>query len=169
MAPTGSLAIHEKAWNAYPYCRTELTNPDYMGDNFFVRIETMHLNDRGTTENVSILCWFFDFFLRLGSLFTSWRFDQTHRCTHQYCQRSRVFESGCTSNNLLIQLYLLNFRTLNPKLLLSFSFPRKPVEAIWIRVVGAKPSILWCVPTSSWRFTSSGSDFRTWLNHLLIK
>ncbi|KAI6176389.1 Phosphatidylinositol transfer protein [Aphelenchoides bicaudatus] len=51
VAPAGSLAIHEKAWNAYPYCRTELTNPDYMGDNFFVRIETMHLNDRGTTEN----------------------------------------------------------------------------------------------------------------------
>lgn len=51
IAPKGSLAIHEKAWNAYPYCRTELTNPDYMGDNFFVRIETLHLNDRGHTAN----------------------------------------------------------------------------------------------------------------------
>ncbi|KAI6214539.1 Phosphatidylinositol transfer protein [Aphelenchoides besseyi] len=55
VAPRGSLAIHEKAWNAYPYCRTELSNPDYMGDNFFVRIETMHLNDRGTTANAHSL------------------------------------------------------------------------------------------------------------------
>lgn len=23
--PKGALAIHEKAWNAYPYCKTELT------------------------------------------------------------------------------------------------------------------------------------------------
>jgi hypothetical protein len=51
VAPKGSLAIHEKAWNAYPYCKTELSNPDYMGDNFFVRIETIHLNDRGQEEN----------------------------------------------------------------------------------------------------------------------
>jgi hypothetical protein len=55
VAPRGSLIIHERSWNAYPYCRTELTNPDYMGDNFFVRIETMHVNDdRGTMENVSV-------------------------------------------------------------------------------------------------------------------
>jgi len=51
IAPKGSLAIHEEAWNAYPYCRTILTNPDYMKDNFFVKIETIHLPDRGTTEN----------------------------------------------------------------------------------------------------------------------
>lgn len=25
VAPKGSLAIHEEAWNAYPYCRTILT------------------------------------------------------------------------------------------------------------------------------------------------
>lgn len=55
IAPKGSLAIHEKAWNAYPYCRTELTNPDYMGDNFFVRIETLHLPDRGHTANAHML------------------------------------------------------------------------------------------------------------------
>ena len=47
------MAIHEHAWNAYPYCKTELTNPDYMKDNFIVRIETIHLdNDRGHTKNV---------------------------------------------------------------------------------------------------------------------
>lgn len=51
IAPKGALAIHEEAWNAYPYCKTVLTNPDYMKDNFFVKIETIHLPDRGTTEN----------------------------------------------------------------------------------------------------------------------
>jgi len=25
LAPTGSLEIHEEAWNAYPYCRTVIT------------------------------------------------------------------------------------------------------------------------------------------------
>jgi hypothetical protein len=51
IAPKGSLAIHEEAWNAYPYCKTVLTNPDYMKDNFYVKVETIHLPDRGTTEN----------------------------------------------------------------------------------------------------------------------
>ncbi|KAK5984378.1 Phosphatidylinositol transfer protein alpha isoform [Trichostrongylus colubriformis] len=51
IAPKGSLAIHEEAWNAYPYCKTVLTNPDYMKENFFIKIETMHLPDRGQTEN----------------------------------------------------------------------------------------------------------------------
>ncbi|CAI4231492.1 unnamed protein product [Auanema sp. JU1783] len=51
IAPKGSLAIHEEAWNAYPYCKTVLTNPDYMKDAFFVKVETIHLPDRGTTEN----------------------------------------------------------------------------------------------------------------------
>lgn len=51
IAPKGSLAIHEEAWNAYPYCKTVVTNPDYMKDNFYARIETIHLPDRGTTEN----------------------------------------------------------------------------------------------------------------------
>ncbi|KAL6726918.1 hypothetical protein Aduo_008846 [Ancylostoma duodenale] len=51
IAPKGSLAIHEEAWNAYPYCKTVLTNPDYMKENFFVKIETIHLPDRGATPN----------------------------------------------------------------------------------------------------------------------
>uniref|UniRef100_A0A914DMA9 Phosphatidylinositol transfer protein n=1 Tax=Acrobeloides nanus TaxID=290746 RepID=A0A914DMA9_9BILA len=51
VAPKGSLSIYEEAWNAYPYCRTVLTNPDYMKDAFCVKIETIHLPDRGTTEN----------------------------------------------------------------------------------------------------------------------
>ena len=30
IAPAGSLEIHEEAWNAYPYCKTVLSNPGYM-------------------------------------------------------------------------------------------------------------------------------------------
>lgn len=47
----GSLEVHEEAWNAYPYCRTILTNPGYMKENFRLTIESLHLPDRGTTEN----------------------------------------------------------------------------------------------------------------------
>ncbi|KAH3857514.1 hypothetical protein DPMN_100123 [Dreissena polymorpha] len=52
IAPKGSLEIHEKAWNAYPYCRTIVTNPGYMKDAFFIKIETMHFEDRGAMENI---------------------------------------------------------------------------------------------------------------------
>ena len=47
MALTGSLEIHEEAWNAYPYCKTVLTNPGYMKENFYITIETYHIGDRG--------------------------------------------------------------------------------------------------------------------------
>ena len=30
IAPKGSMEIHEEAWNAYPYCKTVLSNPGYM-------------------------------------------------------------------------------------------------------------------------------------------
>lgn len=52
LAPKGSMEIHEKAWNAYPYCRTVISNPDYMKENFVLCIETMHCADRGVQENV---------------------------------------------------------------------------------------------------------------------
>ncbi|KAL3857995.1 hypothetical protein ACJMK2_012613 [Sinanodonta woodiana] len=55
LAPKGSLEIHEKAWNAYPYCRTVITNPDYMKENFYIRIETMHMPDNGQIPNVHLL------------------------------------------------------------------------------------------------------------------
>ncbi|CAJ1066060.1 phosphatidylinositol transfer protein alpha isoform-like [Xyrichtys novacula] len=51
VAPEGSLRVHEKAWNAYPYCRTILTN-EYMKENFEIKIETWHKPDMGDTENV---------------------------------------------------------------------------------------------------------------------
>ena len=52
IAPKGSLEIHEEAWNAYPYCKTVLSNPGYMKDNFFICVETYHFADRGTSENL---------------------------------------------------------------------------------------------------------------------
>ncbi|ODM90545.1 Phosphatidylinositol transfer protein alpha isoform [Orchesella cincta] len=52
LAPKGSMEIHEEAWNAYPYCRTVVTNPGYMKENFIIKIESLHLADKGTMENV---------------------------------------------------------------------------------------------------------------------
>lgn len=51
LAPEGALNIHEKAWNAYPYCRTVITN-EYMKEDFLIKIETWHKPDLGTQENV---------------------------------------------------------------------------------------------------------------------
>ncbi|XP_046963715.1 phosphatidylinositol transfer protein alpha isoform [Vanessa cardui] len=52
LAPKGSLEVHEEAWNAYPYCRTVLTNPGYMKENFVICIESLHLPDAGDQQNV---------------------------------------------------------------------------------------------------------------------
>ncbi|BFZ04628.1 hypothetical protein BsWGS_07668 [Bradybaena similaris] len=52
LAPKGSLEIHEMAWNAYPYCRTIITNPDYMKDNLYIIIESYHAPDNGCTPNI---------------------------------------------------------------------------------------------------------------------
>lgn len=53
VAPKGSLEATEKAWNAYPYCKTVLSNPGYMKDNFELSITSMHVdNDHGQQENV---------------------------------------------------------------------------------------------------------------------
>ncbi|XP_066251748.1 phosphatidylinositol transfer protein alpha isoform isoform X1 [Euwallacea similis] len=52
LAPKGSLEIHEEAWNAYPYCRTVITNPGYMKEKFRLVIETLHAPDMGNQENV---------------------------------------------------------------------------------------------------------------------
>lgn len=51
-APTGSMTLHEEAWNAYPYCKTVVTNPDYMKEAFKLTVESLHAPDQGTQENV---------------------------------------------------------------------------------------------------------------------
>lgn len=53
IAPAGSLEVHEKAWNAYPFCRTEYTNP-YMGKHFFIAIETRHLQGFPVDDKVDV-------------------------------------------------------------------------------------------------------------------
>lgn len=52
LAPKGSLEVHEEAWNAYPYCRTIITNPGYMKENFLICIESLHVGDIGNQNNV---------------------------------------------------------------------------------------------------------------------
>ena len=49
--PASALRVDEKAWNAYPHCKTVITNP-FLGERFEIIIETVHLPDAGTTENV---------------------------------------------------------------------------------------------------------------------
>uniref|UniRef100_A0A8C6PFI5 Phosphatidylinositol transfer protein alpha isoform n=1 Tax=Nothobranchius furzeri TaxID=105023 RepID=A0A8C6PFI5_NOTFU len=48
IAPKGALEVHEKAWNAYPYCRT---SESYFR-RFMIKIETWHKPDLGDQENV---------------------------------------------------------------------------------------------------------------------
>jgi len=51
LAPSGALELYEEAWNAYPHCKTVLTN-GYMKDNFKLITETMHVdNSRGELDN----------------------------------------------------------------------------------------------------------------------
>ncbi|XP_003387142.1 PREDICTED: phosphatidylinositol transfer protein alpha isoform-like [Amphimedon queenslandica] len=53
LAPKGSLEVHEEAINAFPYIKTDITNPDYMKDGFKITIESIHIaDDRGLQENV---------------------------------------------------------------------------------------------------------------------
>jgi len=50
ICPTSALQIVEKAWNAYPYCKTVYSCP-FLGDRFNITIETRYLPDGGDTEN----------------------------------------------------------------------------------------------------------------------
>ncbi|EIE90979.1 hypothetical protein G6F46_000807 [Rhizopus delemar] len=51
LAPAGSLELHEEAWNAYPYCKTVLTNR-WMKKDFSIVYETLHVDgSRGELEN----------------------------------------------------------------------------------------------------------------------
>ena len=61
MLPRRAFIVNEESWNAYPYCKSVLSNPGYLGEASSVHIESIHLNDRGTTENVSHSLRFVDF------------------------------------------------------------------------------------------------------------
>uniref|UniRef100_A0A5K3G114 Phosphatidylinositol transfer protein n=1 Tax=Mesocestoides corti TaxID=53468 RepID=A0A5K3G114_MESCO len=46
LLPPSLMTFNEIAWNAYPYCRTVLTN-DYFQQKFTIKIETLHSSDIG--------------------------------------------------------------------------------------------------------------------------
>lgn len=51
--PHDAMEVHEEAWDAYPYCRTIITNSFYLKERFYIKIESLHLaNDRGDQDNV---------------------------------------------------------------------------------------------------------------------
>jgi len=50
VAPTSALQVVEKAWNAYPFCKTVYSCP-FLGDRFNITIITRYLPDAGTSEN----------------------------------------------------------------------------------------------------------------------
>ncbi len=50
--PASALRLEERAWNAYPYCKTDITSP-FLGGRFQFTIESMHVeNDWGKQENI---------------------------------------------------------------------------------------------------------------------
>lgn len=49
--PSSALQVDEKAWNAYPYCKTVYSVP-FLGDRFSIAITTKYIPDGGTSENV---------------------------------------------------------------------------------------------------------------------
>ncbi|CAN8077357.1 unnamed protein product [Agarophyton chilense] len=48
--PVSMTEIVEKSWNSFPWCKTEYSNP-FFGEKFYMSVETMHADDRGTQEN----------------------------------------------------------------------------------------------------------------------
>mmetsp|Transcript_27881 Transcript_27881/g.65818 ORF Transcript_27881/g.65818 Transcript_27881/m.65818 type:complete len:326 (-) Transcript_27881:57-1034(-) len=51
MLPTDAMILVEEAWNAYPHCKTVLTNGYLDNKKFKICIETMHAPDNGSQEN----------------------------------------------------------------------------------------------------------------------
>ena len=51
MLPEDAMILVEEAWNAYPHCKTVLTNGYLSKDKMRIIVETMHLPDAGQTEN----------------------------------------------------------------------------------------------------------------------
>ena len=53
VAPENSTIGHEEAWNAYPYNKTIYSNPGYMKGDFYMVVESFHVEeDRGKAENI---------------------------------------------------------------------------------------------------------------------
>eukprot|EP01029_Cantina_marsupialis_P014733 TRINITY_DN3232_c0_g1_i1.p1 TRINITY_DN3232_c0_g1~~TRINITY_DN3232_c0_g1_i1.p1 ORF type:complete len:286 (-),score=67.14 TRINITY_DN3232_c0_g1_i1:141-998(-) len=52
MLPKSSMFLYEEAFNAYPHCKTILTNGYLLPKKFKIIVESIHLCDDGHTENV---------------------------------------------------------------------------------------------------------------------
>jgi len=50
LTPPTALQVVEKAWNAYPFCRTVYTCP-FLGDRFSISVTTRYAPDAGTQNN----------------------------------------------------------------------------------------------------------------------
>lgn len=50
LVPDSMTDIIEYSWNAFPWIRTIYANK-YFGEKFYLSVETMHADDRGTQEN----------------------------------------------------------------------------------------------------------------------
>jgi len=50
LLPDTAMRLEEECWDCYPYVKTRITSP-FLGDRFFLQLETIHLQDAGTTEN----------------------------------------------------------------------------------------------------------------------
>jgi hypothetical protein len=51
VVPSDSLFLFEEAWNAYPHCKTVLTNGYLSVEKFSIEIETWHCPDNGHQDN----------------------------------------------------------------------------------------------------------------------
>lgn len=76
LAPKGSLEMEHKAWNAFPYIKSIVTNPKFMKDDFFIYIESFHAADTGDQENV-------------------------HELTEEELQRREVYHIDITDNDAI--------------------------------------------------------------------
>eukprot|EP01029_Cantina_marsupialis_P028221 TRINITY_DN775881_c0_g1_i1.p1 TRINITY_DN775881_c0_g1~~TRINITY_DN775881_c0_g1_i1.p1 ORF type:complete len:305 (-),score=96.94 TRINITY_DN775881_c0_g1_i1:291-1169(-) len=52
MLPKSAMFLYEEAFNAYPHCKTVLTNGFLAPKKFKIVIESFHANDDGQTENI---------------------------------------------------------------------------------------------------------------------
>lgn len=51
LMPASVLQVEEKAWNAYPYCKTEYSCP-FLGSKFSLTIETKYIEDNGSRDDI---------------------------------------------------------------------------------------------------------------------
>ncbi|XP_076819084.1 phosphatidylinositol transfer protein alpha isoform-like [Clavelina lepadiformis] len=113
LAPKGSLSALEEAWNAYPKCRTEITNPGYMKDNFRVTLQTLHLPDLGTSENV-------------------------HKLPPNEWKKTEVIKIDIVNDHISRGDYRAEF---DPKLFKSHKANRGPFGSHWIEQLKAQKEI----------------------------